>query len=239
MFKQEVVEYMFTFFKDLLFPSFCLSCHRPGTNICLACQKKIKTFNSDICAYCRKKSYFGLTHPICKRKYGIDGLKSIFQYDGTIKICIKQIKYRLVSQAIHELFLIIPYEQKEQLLLYKKLANEWSLIPVPLHTVRLNKRGFNQAEKLAIYFAQSLNIPINIGIIKRIKNTLPQAQFHDKNDRLENIKNAFSINSPQTIQGKNFIIFDDVFTTGGTIFEIAKLLKKNGAQRVMALSLAR
>lgn len=239
MFKQGVVDAMFVFLKELLFPSFCLSCHHPGTYICLSCQKKIKPLNEDICAYCRRKSYFGLTHPICKRAHGIDGLKSMFYYEGVIRVCIKQIKYRLVTQSIKELFSIIPYQQKEQLLLYKKLANDWLFIPVPLHPVRFNKRGFNQAEKLGIFFAESLSMPLQTNTVKRIKNTIPQAEIKDKKKRLENLKNAFAINKKQDIRGKNIIIFDDVFTSGATIFEIAKLLKRNGAEKVMALTLAR
>jgi ComF family protein len=163
----------------------------------------------------------------------------MFAYDGVIKQSIKQVKYRLVSEAIKELLSIIPYEQKESLLLYKKLGSDWTVIPVPLHTSRLKKRGFNQAEKLGEYFANSLSFPLNDTIMKRIKSTLPQAQFRDKKQRFENIKNAFVLTSKISIKGKNFIICDDVFTTGGTIFEIAKLLKKNGAAKVMGLTLAR
>jgi len=230
---------MFHFLVDLLFPKFCFSCHRPGSYLCYECQNKIKTIEYDICPYCKRKSFFGITHPDCKRPFRLDGLKSLLRYDGITRNIIKQIKYRLVREAVKDFFNAISYRKLEELLFYKKLSEQWIFIPVPLHKNRLKKRGFNQSVLFASLFEKILEYPVAINLIARVKDTKSQAGFKNDKERHDNMRNAFELVRNVDVKGKNFIIFDDVFTTGHTIYEVTKVLKNNGANKVMALTIAR
>src|SRR3989344_5386601 len=91
-----------SFLKDILFPKQCFGCGRLGVYICSLCQKQYKTVSSDRCIQCMRRSYMGLTHPLCRTKYGINEVKSIFAYEGIVKKIIKQIKYRYVYEACDE-----------------------------------------------------------------------------------------------------------------------------------------
>lgn len=88
--------------------------------------------------------------------------------------------------------------------------------------------------------AANLDLPFAPDILIRVKETLPQADL-DKKSRRENVKNAFILNPHLKLKIKNlkFIVFDDVWTSGATISEAAKILKKAGARSVWALTLAR
>lgn len=229
------------FLKDFLFPKFCFGCHRLGSYFCLNCAKKLSSAE-DVCPYCKKPSYFGLTHSSCQRKWGIDGLKSFFYYDNLLKKIIKNIKYQLVTEAIKDFLYGIPQSKIEKLFFYKKLARDFILIPVPLHSKRERTRGFNQAEKIANFFGQAFNFSVDNKLIIRVKETRPQAELKTPEERYKNILGAFSLAKGITsdkIRKKKFIIVDDVWTTGSTIKEIARLLKKNGAEKVFGLTIAR
>ncbi len=232
----------FSFIKDILFPRYCFGCARWGMYVCISCKSRLQTMRFDICPYCRKKSYFGLTHPSCKREHGIDGLKSIYRYNDVVKKIIMQIKYRLVTDALSEFFLTIPTDKIEELLFYQKISPDCIIIPVPLHKSRLRLRGFNQAHEMARFFAQTFTFALHDGSIIRKKNTKPQVVFEKPIDRYRNIVGAFDLAEQvksADIAKKQFIIFDDVWTTGWTIKEIAKVLKKHGASKVFALTMAR
>lgn len=231
-----------TVIADLLFPKYCFNCFKLGHYICLSCGHRLKIIMKDVCPYCEKGSYFGLTHPLCRKKYGLDGLKSIYHYDDLVKKIIKQIKYRLVTEAVDDFLKTIPQAKMTELLFYKQLAKEIKIIPVPLHKNRLLQRGFNQSQFMAQFFWQMLKFPIIDNLVVRLKNTTPQVEFKKPKERYQNILGAFSFNQNiniNEIQAKNFIIFDDVWTTGWTIKEIAKILKKGGADKVFALTVAK
>jgi len=118
------------------------------------------------------------------------------------------------------------------------------LIPVPLHKKRLRWRGFNQAELLALEISQHLNIPIANNILIRTKHNLPQVNIKSSQERKENIKQAFEIGSDpaqqgQTLMNKTLILIDDVFTTGATLKECAKVLKPLQLKQIWGLVVAR
>lgn len=233
---------LFSFIGDILFPKHCFGCSKLGVYICLSCREKLKTVDFDRCPYCQKSSYFGLTHPSCKKNWCLDGIKSLLRYDNLTRRVIRQIKYQLVRDAIGEFWQSISTVKKEELLFYKKLGRNFILLPVPLHKKRFQERGFNQSFELAEFFSVMLGFPIVDDLIIRIKNTKPQVEFTTPNERYRNIVGAFILNKEidqDKIAGKKFIIIDDVWTTGSTVKEIAKILKKHGASKVLALTIAR
>ncbi len=110
------------------------------------------------------------------------------------------------------------------------------IIPVPLHPVRLMKRGFNQSALIAKTISKELNIPVDLKSCRRIKNTLQQTGF-SKSQRKKNIRNAFSVR--KNFSAKHVAILDDVVTTGSTVNELAKVLQQAGAETIEIWACAR
>lgn len=110
------------------------------------------------------------------------------------------------------------------------------IIPVPMHPGRQRKRGFNQALEIARPLARYFNVPLAADICERHLDTAPQSELPAKR-RAANIRNAFRLRGPLT--AKHIAIVDDVMTTGATANELARLLKRHGAERVQVWVLAR
>ncbi|MCJ7787036.1 ComF family protein, partial [Patescibacteria group bacterium] len=108
---------------------------------------------------------------------------------------------------------------------------EFLLISVPLEKRKLKQRGFNQAEELAKELSKSLKISLFNDVLIKIKETLPQVELSGK-EREENIKDAFLCQNREKIQGKRILLVDDVYTTGSTMEEGARVLKIAGAKEV-------
>jgi competence protein ComFC len=225
---------------DILFPKRCVGCGNVGRYFCELCTVRIRVFESNeyICPVCEKPAIDGITHPRCGKKYSPDGLSSYFRYDGIIRKAIKSIKYRFVSDHAKEFIDIIP---SAALATHHTLqTTPCSLIPIPLHSSRLRERGFNQAEVLGKYIAKRLNVPMRTDILHRTKKTLPQVETKHRSERLNNMKDVFSVHSSRfTIQHPDVILFDDVFTTGTTMRSAAYTLKHAGVKHVWAVTLAR
>ena len=228
------------FIKELLFPKICFGCKRIGSYLCHNCAKSLIVINKDVCVYCGRASFFGLTHPKCKTKTGIDGLKSIFLYNNMAKKVISMIKYKFVFDAVDTFMKAIPEKKLKEVEFVKKIIPKSALIvPVPLHSDRQAKRGFNQSEKYGLFFSSLLNLPLSNKAISRVKNTKSQVNMKTPRERFENIRRAFEVNSADLVSGREVIIVDDVWTTGSTIKETSRTLKRCGAGRIIALTLAR
>lgn len=110
------------------------------------------------------------------------------------------------------------------------------LLPMPLHVRRLRERGFNQAVEVARPLARAAGLPLELGAVGRVLNTAPQASLPWKARRV-NMLGAFRCDASFT--GKTVIVVDDVMTTGATLDELARTLKRHGAARVENLVVAR
>ncbi len=224
---------------DLLFPKQCYSCSRLGSYICNNCRSKIESIKNQYCPYCRQASHLGLTHPGCRRENGIDGLFSFFRYVPLTQRIIKQIKYRLVKSAIEELISVIEIEKINQLSELIRLSKRPIFIPVPLHPSRFARRGFNQAEEFALSLSQISNVPVNINLVSRIKKTKPQAQL-SRLARYRNINGAFKVMGDKSVlTNHDLFLIDDVWSSGSTLKELSRILKRAGAMHVYAISITR
>ena len=221
---------------DLFFPRFCLGCGFLGCYICPRCKKNLSYFEREVCLYCGRASLLGMTHPGCFRKNGVDGMTAIFHYNDFLKKIIKDIKYRLAKDVWEEFRLTISPEALLKLGLYRRLDNNLLVQPIPLHENKYKVRGFNQAKMISDYFQLFLKLK-QINILVRRKETFAQAQCKKNKDRLNNIRGAFVVK--ERISGGSIILVDDVVTSGATVKEAAKVLKKSGAEKVFVLALAK
>ncbi len=112
------------------------------------------------------------------------------------------------------------------------------IMPVPLHRSRLHYRGFNQALLLARGVADRFSLPLCYDNLYRSRPTRPQVELSGM-DRVRNVAGAFGLFRPLQVAGKSVLLVDDVFTTGATMNECARVLKEAGATEVKALTLAR
>jgi ComF family protein len=112
------------------------------------------------------------------------------------------------------------------------------IVPVPLHPKRLRQRGFNQAVLLADFLTKNWHIPTSRNNLRRIRWTEPQI-FLSGDERIRNVRGAFAVKYPELFQGKKILLVDDVYTTGSTVAECAKVLKGAGAGEVHVATVVR
>ena len=112
------------------------------------------------------------------------------------------------------------------------------IIPVPLHPKRLRWRGFNQSVLLARQISCAYNIRMDPFVLQRRKETPAQTQLTE-DERRRNVRAAFAINPEKSIDGQNILLIDDVYTSGATVNECSRTLKRQGAKEVHVLTLAR
>ena len=118
------------------------------------------------------------------------------------------------------------------------LAEPDAILPVPLHPSRLRQRGCNQALVLAQAFFPKAERRLDPGLLVRLRHTHSQTGMSGK-ERRQNLKNAFGVTTPAAVAGKSLLLVDDVYTTGSTVNECARILRRAGAARVEVLTLAR
>lgn len=227
------------FLLDILFPKLCLGCSKEGTYLCEDCLSLIGVLEHQFCPHCQNITADGKTCKNCRRFTKLNGLYFAASYQNNLaKQLIHQLKYE-------------PYFAKE---LVKPLANliithfslldkkpdfsDFMLIPSPVYKKRLKWRGFNQAEEIAKELSVFLNTPLLNNVLVKTKETLPQIELSGA-EREENIKNAFSCLEPEKIRGKKILLVDDVYTSGATMEECARLLKTAGAKEVWGAAVAR
>ena len=114
------------------------------------------------------------------------------------------------------------------------------IVSIPISKNKLKKRGYNQAKLIARHLFNSQTDAIwGDSILSKIKETVSQVEIKEKEKRLANIAGSFRVDKPELVKGKKIILIDDVFTTGATINEAKKVLKKAGAKKVVGVVLAR
>jgi ComF family protein len=111
------------------------------------------------------------------------------------------------------------------------------LVPVPLHPRRLRERGFNQALLLARALSRHTGIPYRKRLLQKERHTVPQVSLSGT-EREKGVKGTFTVLERETVKEKTILLIDDVYTTGATVNECARVLLARGAKRVDVLTLA-
>jgi ComF family protein len=220
---------------DLVFPKKCFGCGKEGFYICSQCKRNLKV-RKEICPICLRFSFKGKTHLRCKKEDSLDGLITIWAYEGAIRKAILALKYKFALDIAEEIAELACFEIKNR----KGLPKGGYLLPVPLSRQRENWRGFNQVGEIAKILAEKMNYKYTPDLIVRKVSGTPQVALK-RVERIKAVKGVFCLNSSCQIDllRKPIILFDDVWTTGSTLKEAGNVLKKGGYSLVWGLTLAR
>lgn len=233
IYKVAVNRVMLTDFFSLFFPHLCEACDQPlakGENIlCTHCLHKLPRTGAH-----RKADKY-----LTAKFYGKLDINEVFSF-------LYFRKHSSVQQLLHRL----KYKNKPEIgiflgKLYGSELNEVShrladydfIVPVPLHSSRQRRRGYNQSEKFSKGLGEALDIPVNISSVKRLYKSQTQTR-KTRQQRWENVKDIFSISHPEEIMGKKILLTDDIVTTGATIEACAQQLFKAGASKISVITIA-
>ena len=163
-----------------------------------------------------------------------DSARAAMKYNDHSRDMILGFKH---ADQTHNALAFVPWLKKAGA---EMLSEADAIIPVPLHRLRLLKRRYNQASIMAHYLGRECNIPVLHQALLRTRSTQTQGHLNFE-QRRKNVKSAFAVNDKykSRIEGKTLILIDDVYTTGSTVKECTKALRKAGAKSVHILTLAR
>jgi len=206
----------------ILFPKICLNCQSEGSYLCEDCQATLEISPSH-------------------QRFSTNNLSDLYfalpYQNPLIKKLIEKLKYEPFIKELAKVLssLIITHFQ-----LLEKPPNfsNFILIPIPLDKKRLKWRGFNQAEEIGKELAKYFKIPLLSDCLIKIKKTFPQVELNEE-ERKENLKEAFLVKDKNLIRNKKVLLVDDVYTTGSTMKECAKVLKESGAKEIIGIVIAR
>jgi len=214
------------------FASRCIFCGAAGAHdgTCLDCLGELPGRNDERCPVCAIPMPVAELCGECLRKPpAFRGVLTAASYQFPLDAAIQRLKYG------HDLALVAPLAA----LLIGVLAEHARpdlVVPMPLARARLRERGFNQAAELARWLTASMGLRLSLDAATRTRETAPQA-FLPFDERARNIRNAFAASS--AVAGLHVAVVDDVLTTGATLHELAKALRRAGAREVTGWVLAR
>jgi len=223
---------------ETVWPTRCASCGRIGAVACNDCLKLLTPLSPLRCPGCQRPSRGGRSCSACRSRTFIDRAVAATAFTDTAEAFIHSLKYRGVRALCGPLSLrlcdIIHTQQETQAI----FATNPTVIPVPLHAIRLRERGFNQAELIAQHIARITAMPLDTTSLVRIRETGQQVRTSGRIERRENMLGAFGVSEVHRIEGRDILLVDDVVTTGATLEDCARALKEAGARSVSALTFA-
>jgi ComF family protein len=240
----------------VLFPSDCRICGVPLAKIsrlpvCQECLDAIQPVSGGVCTVCGKRlfSAFALADGagdfrcgLCRRVEPVFARAAAYgSYEGGLRELIHLLKFggvhpaanvlgRMLAEAITTLEPDFP-------------AAPVAVIPVPLHGSKRRQRGFNQAELIAraalrLKDTNSTRLHLCSGVLERKRETISQIGL-TSHQRRENLRGAFRVAQPQAVKGREVLVIDDVYTTGATVSECARVLRRADATKVWVATVAR
>ncbi len=220
--------------RDFIFPPLCFSCSArlldTESRLCSSCWQSIERVHAD-----------DETVRILRERFSAEGHINefyscyYFEESGVFQQLVHSLKYNAITLLGVELGKHIGLMLKENI----NVQSVDGIVPVPLHKLKQRERGYNQSEFICRGISAAIRRPVVSTLVKRSKNTVSQTHL-TADERKKNVGSAFSLqpSGKDTVNGKTFLVVDDVITTGSTIQALAKLLKDAGAARVIAVSAA-
>src|SRR5256714_2204801 len=227
---------------SLLYPPVCTICGRTvraGEYLCNDCEAKTIRIVPPFCEKCSESFEGSISEPFtcancAHRTMHFDAAVAAYRGRGVVRQIIHEFKY---GRQIHLQHLVARWlcaALDDERLRGRKFD---VIIPVPLHPSRQRERGFNQAKLIAQLLSVDSSIPAK-PLLKRVRYTTTQTAL-DRAERMENLHNAFRLRKKADVRALRVLLVDDVLTTGSTLSECARVLKRAGALSVYAATAAR
>ncbi len=225
--------------EELVFPqiSRCLFCENPfgQGEICGTCQKELAAYSSwPRCQHCGRFFPEDAAYKICEECRNNPGslelIRSVLPYQDLARQIVGNLKYRQERRLVEPMAVYLAQA------IQSEKRHFQVIIPVPMFSGKLKKRGFNQAALLAEAVAAKLDLPWKEGL-KKLRDTHSQAGLN-KQERLSNLQGTLAVTDSKAIEGQNILLIDDVLTTGSTLEACSNILRQNGAVRVWGLVFA-
>lgn len=209
--------------KEIREGELCPECEKSlrlnAKNRCDRCSRPTVSIEDNFCEQCK-------TNP----DVYFDKAVAPFVYSGTALALMRAFKY-------HDRIDIGGYFGKYLEKEYRNLPETDIIVPVPIWEKKLLDRTYSSAEVLAKELAECVGVELTPGVCKKIKDTGTQTVLNPE-ERAKNVKGCFEVVQKEKVKGKSVLIVDDVFTTGATASELARVLKRKGAARVYVLCAA-
>ena len=234
---------------DLLYPPACALCEEPlreGRSLCEPCQAALPRIESPFCIRCGAAIDGALPDdllcPGCRvRPFSFEFARAALKARHEALALVRSFKYGRRIHLHRELALLLAEVWNDPRLAAQQ-DPPWSLVPVPLHWKRQRQRWFNQSFELARTLSRLRNLPL-VPALRRIRVT-PQQALLPRSERLRNLQGAFRLSRREahsrSLRGKPVALIDDVFTTGSTSEECARILLEQGeVEKVIVLTVLR
>lgn len=228
---------------DLVYPRRCESCHGTvqdaGRYLCWDCMTRMQLIQHPYCGRCGDPIEGDVDHdPMCaycaRHRIWFTQARSAVRYRGPIRELIQSFKYRNALYLSRDMNLLIRACVQAH---YGSMRFD-AVTSVPLFGKRERERTYNQATILARDMASELGVPYRNRVVTRVRDT--QTQTHlSAADRRKNMASAFAARDSIGVNGQRVLLIDDVMTTGATVNECARVLKKAGAEYVYVATVAR
>jgi len=227
---------------SLFYPSHCAKCGADtaaGIHLCKACGGEARRIEAPFCERC-SEPFAGAIDAVfvCPRCGGqpnhFECAVTRYRSKGVVREFIHRFKYDRHFYLRHPLADWLAETLEDDRIRAHPFD---AFVPVPLHPARLRERDFNQAEVLADLLARRAGKPV-LHAIHRIRYTTTQTRL-ERHQRMENLRNAFRVRHTALVQSRHLILVDDVFTTGSTVDECARVLREAGAASVRVVTVAR
>ena len=221
---------------DLILPRSCVHCghscnHRDYEFLCKKCASAIFFALDPCCTTCGYPYLGAFVDPkLCPHCAELDPLfdegRTLFLAQGPGRSILHELKYRRGFYILRDIAKMVLNSSD-----YTSYIKGATLIPVPLHPAKFRARGFNQSQKLATILAKTCQAEV-LNLLRRKQFTQTQTKLN-RYSRYQNVKNAFAIAAnARVIPHDDYILIDDVFTTGSTLNACAQVLRKAGAQSI-------
>ena len=228
----------------IIFPKVCFSCGKDlawdtSIPVCPACENGLTLPGPLICQRCGVVLKSGGAHCFhCRgskeKGYKCKIIRSACNFNASSRGLVYALKYQGADY-------VAPYMGRvmaQRFSALPELAGVNVVIPVPLFKKREHKRGYNQSELLARAFCKQTGLALDVTSLVRVRDTGSQTKL-GRQERVQNMSGAFSVQNPAAVKGKTVLLIDDVATTGSTLEGGAQALRTAGAKRVMAFTFAR
>ena len=199
---------------------------------CAFCRRLLSGREKGVCRFCRPKLPYVPADGQVQHFRNVDKCLSPLYYHGSVKDSLHRYKFggATAYADIYSEFIVKCIDENQ--------ISCDSITWVPLSRRRLRRRGYDQAELLAKLIAKHLG-QSPVRLLKKLRHTPPQSKTGSVEKRRANIAGAYACLRPELVQGKQVLLVDDIVTTGATLSEAARVLKKAGAKEVICATLAR